>query len=94
MNLTVFKIQEGLRALKVTVLHRQGGRWYSAEISLLCHGLMTEVSSHPSFPGYLVLFGHHTKEETLAAIMGGQAYTATPLIGVEDRRLPFRPGFI
>lgn len=85
-------INEGQRKeLKYTVLHRPNGVWHESEVARLIDGLPTEVSRLPKFPEYLILFGHFTKEETLKAIMGGVAYTATQVTGTKD--LPFHPGF-
>ncbi len=94
MNLVAMQVTENQRNLKMTVLYRQGGVWHPSEISQLMRGLKTETSRSPKHPEYLVLFGHYTKEETLKALLGGQAYTAVPIVGVDSEKLPFVPGFI
>lgn len=93
MNLMAMVVAENRRKLKMTVLHRAGGTWYQSEVVRLTNGLMTEVSWDPQHPEYLVLYKHHTKESTLEALIGGQAYTATQVIGTDSKELPFVPGF-
>lgn len=93
MNLLGLQVEENRRNLKMTVLRRQGGMWHRQEVARLCNGLMTEVSEHPEHPECLILFGHHTKEKTLEAIGGGQAYTATQVTGLQSEGVPFTPGF-
>lgn len=83
--------EQRIRTIKMTVLHRPGGQWWTEEVARLTNGLMTEVSSHPRHPEDLILLGHYTKEQTLRAIGGGVAYTATPMTGTKE--LPFMPGF-
>lgn len=94
MDLLAMSVAENRRNLKVTVLHREGGTWHPSEISKLVNGLTTEASQLPQFPEHVILFGHHSKEETLRAIGGGQAYTATQVVGTHDASLPFVPGFV
>lgn len=94
MDLMAMQIAENRSKLKTTVLHRQGGVWHQVEVGRLVSGLMTEVSQHPKHPEHLVLFGHYTKEETLRALLGGQAYTALQVTGTDSKELPFVPGFI
>ncbi len=77
--------------LKITVLHRKNGLWHNIELILLHVGLTAEVTSHPSFPQYLILLGHHTIEETLNVINFGPAHTVTQLIGIDNKSLPFKP---
>ena len=79
------------RELKTTLLHRPGGVWHQSEINCLVKGLTTEVTSISSHPEHLILFGHFTKEQTLEALLGGTAYTATMMTGVDG--LPFDPGW-
>lgn len=78
---------------KMTVLHRKDGTWHQSEISKLVNGLMTEVSEHSQHPEYLIILGHYTKEITLKVLGGGQAYTATEIVGKDNKGLPFIPGF-
>jgi len=85
------QVMENRRSLKLTILHRPGGTWDPSEIGNLVCGLMTEVQEHPSFPEHVILYGHHTKEQTLHALMGGAAYTATQVTGRDDERLPWKP---
>ena len=92
-ELVIARLKEARSNLKTTVLHRPGGMRHQQEVNLLVGKLMTEASQHPKFPEYIILFGHHTKEETLRAIMGGIAYTATQVTGVDSERLPFNPGW-
>jgi hypothetical protein len=94
MDLLAMQVAENRRKLKMTVLHREGGVWHQIEVGRLVNGLMTEVSQLPKHPEHLVLFGHYTKEETLKALLGGQAYTALQITGVDSKELPFVPGFI
>jgi hypothetical protein len=94
MNLMEMQIEENRRKLKTTVLYREGGTWDRIEVGRLVNGLKTEVSQHQKHPAYLVLFGHYTKEQTLQALLGGQAYTAIQVIGADSKELPFVPGFI
>lgn len=93
MNLMLLQIVEGRHNLKMTVLYRKDGMWREREVDKLVNGLMTEVSNHPQHPEYLVLYGHYTKEATLKALGGGQAYTTTAIIGTDNTELPFVPGF-
>lgn len=93
MNLVAMQVAENRRNLKMTVLRREGGTWHQSEVGKFTNGLMTEVSGHPQHPEYLVLFGHHTKAATLKALGGGQAYTATEIVGTDNKELPFVPGF-
>ena len=88
------QIAENRRTIKMTVLHRKGGTWHRTEIDKLVGGLHTEASQQQSRPEHLVLFGHHTKEQTLKALGGGQAYTAVQIVGIDNKQLPFVPGFI
>lgn len=92
MDLFAMQLADNRRNLKTTVLHRPGGQWLGVEISRLVGGLNTEVSQHPQHPEYVIIFGHFTKEQTLRAIRGGIAYTATAVTGVDE--LPYLPGFI
>jgi len=89
IDLTAMQMLENRRKLKVTVLHRPGGVWHEIEVSRLVNGLSTEVRSHPQHPEHLLLYGHYTKEQALAAILGGVAFTATQMTGIED--LPWFP---
>jgi len=79
------------RTVKLTVLHRPGGVWHRSEVDRLVNGLMTELYQHPKHPEHLILLGHFAKEETLKAMWGGVAYTATQVTGVDNELLPFRP---
>lgn len=90
-GLQYHRIMDGRRALKTTVLHRPGGTWSEIDIGRLVSGLMTEAQERPEFPEHVILFGHHTKEQTFVALQGGMAYTATQITGIEDERLPWRP---
>lgn len=93
MDLLGMTIAENRREAKLTVLHRPDGTWGGEEVSRLVSRLMTDVCGHPRQPEYIILLGHYTKEEALAAIMGGQSFTATQVIGVDNKTLPFRPSF-
>jgi len=93
VNLVAMQIEENRRNRKITVLRREGHTWHEAEVAKLCNGLNTEVSGHPQHPEYLILCGHHTKEQTLQALVGGQAYTATQITGLKSEGVPFIPGF-
>lgn len=93
-DFTGMQMEDNRRKLKTTVLHRPGGVWHRSEVSKLGGGLKTEVSEHPEYPEYLVIFGHFTKEQTLQAIGGGIAYTAIQVTGMDSENLPFSPGFI
>ncbi len=90
-DLEFMRLLEKRQSLKTTVLHRPGGVWHNQEVSLLVSGLVTEVSQLKRCPEYLIIWGHYTKEQTLAAIGGGVAYTATQMNGVDS--LPFNPGW-
>ena len=77
--------------LKFTVLTRdEGYTWSQLEADKLCK-LSIEVYNHPRFPRYVILFGFYTKEQALAAIDGGQAFTAEQVQGLDNPQLPFRP---
>ncbi|MEI7498676.1 MAG: hypothetical protein WCK11_05375 [Candidatus Falkowbacteria bacterium] len=93
MDLMGMQIAENRRKLKMTVLHRPGDVWRRNEISQLTIGLMTEVSQHPKHPEHLILFGHHS-ESALKTIIRGATFTAIQIIGLQDERLPFNPGFV
>jgi hypothetical protein len=88
------RMEENSQKLKMTILYRSGGKWHIEEVRRLVLGLTTEASQLPIFPEYVVLFGHFTKEQTLEALLGGVAYTATQVTGVDSKELPFNPGFI
>jgi len=79
--------------MKMTLLFRKGGMWQLKEISRLAQMLNTQVSGHRSDPEYILLLGHFTKEETLAVIRGGVAFTATQVEGLDSGKLPFVPDF-
>jgi len=89
IGLQAQRIAETRRNMKVTVLHRPNGIWHQQEVNRLCNGLMTEVSQKASHPEHLVLFGHFTKQQTLDVLIGGMAYTATQITGINDSRVPF-----
>jgi hypothetical protein len=91
MNLTALELVEKRRNLKMTILHRPSGVWHQSEVGKIINGLMTEASRHPQHPEYLILFGHHTKESTLKALGGGVAYTASQIVGADNKELPFAP---
>lgn len=93
MDLVGMDLAEKRRQLKTTVLHRPGGIWHREEVGRLVCGLTTEASQRPSYPEYVILFGHHTKAETLKALGGGLAYTATMVTGIQSPDLPFSPPF-
>lgn len=94
MDLLAMEMRDNRKKMKVTVLYRPGGVWHPDEVSLLCGGLMAEVSQRDSHPEHLVIFGYHTKERTLEALLGGgMAYTATQVTGIDDARVPF-PCFV
>lgn len=90
-GLLVAEVREKRNNVKMTVLHRPNGQWYRLEISRLVGGLMTEASQRRDFPEYVILFGHYTKEQTLKALWGGEAYTATQVTGLDGA--PFNPGW-
>ena len=94
LDLMAMRIEKNIRNLKTTVLHRPDGVWYQLEVNRLVSGLMTEISQHPKHPEYLILWGHHTKEQALKAILGGVAFTATQVTGQNSPELPFNPRFI
>ena len=77
--------------IEMTVLHRKGGIWHQSEVGKLASGLITTVSERSQYPEYIILWGHYTKEATLKALVGGQAYTATKVTRTDDKRLPFIP---
>ena len=91
MNLTGMQIAENRRNLKMTILYRKGGKWHDSEVGKFINGLTTEMSQHPEHPEYVILWGHYTKEETLAALGGGFAYTTTQVTGIDSKELPFKP---
>ncbi len=92
-DLTGLHINKQLQEMKMTILHRPGGTWSNADTNRLNQGLSTECSGHHKHPEYLILFGHFTKDETLKALIGGLAYTATQVTGIDSPELPFSPGF-
>jgi len=94
MDLLAMDLLEKRKKLKVTILHREGGTWHPSEVSRLVNGLMTEVSQQRDCPEYLLLFGHYTKEQTLEALLGGQAYTVSQVTGIDSKELPFRPPWV
>lgn len=92
MNLTANRLEEKCRKLKTTVLYREGGTWAQLEISRIVNHFTTSVTADPKHPEYLIVSGHHTKEQILGAILGGVAFTAKQVTGISD--LPFSPGLI
>jgi hypothetical protein len=82
------------RKLQTTVLYRKGGTWSATEVGRLIRVLETEACQNPKHPEYIILFGHHTKEATLKALIAGVDYTATPVIGADSDQLPFRTTFV
>jgi len=86
-------MEEKAREMKLTVLHRPGGRWHHAEM-LRLFPLSAEVASHPQHTEYIILLGHHTKEKVLEVLLGGQQFTATQVTGIESKGLPFIPSFM
>lgn len=80
------------RKLELTVLYREGGTWSWEEMDRF-HGSLScgQIHLHPQHPEYLILRGHHTKEETLEALRGGRAYVATQVTGIDSPELPFVP---
>ncbi len=94
MDLVGMQVVENRQKMKMTLLHRPGGVWHESEVGWLVHKLNTVASHHLKHPEHLILWGHYTKDQTLAAIGGGQAYTATMITGVQDARLPFLPSFV
>jgi hypothetical protein len=93
MNLVAMGIAESRRETKMTILHRPDGVWHVSEVGRLINCLTIAASEHPQYPEYLIVFGHYTKEETLQALGGGVAYTATQITGMDHRDLPFVPNF-
>jgi hypothetical protein len=93
MDLVGMQVEKNRREMKMTVLYRSSGKWHLSEVSKLVNGLMTEISQHPQYTEYLIVYGHYTKEQTLKVLGGGVAYTATQVIGIQDDKLPFVPGF-
>ncbi|MFA6437142.1 MAG: hypothetical protein WC242_03190 [Candidatus Paceibacterota bacterium] len=92
-DLQLAMMEENRRNLKVTVLHRPGGKWTNIEVGRLINGLMTEAVQCRDHPEYVVLYGHYTKEQTLEALGGVMAYTAIQVTGADDPRIPFPTGF-
>jgi len=78
------------KSLKMTLLHRSGGTWSSIDYERL-KNLALQIQMHPGFPEHVILYGHHTKAEILAALWGGLAFTATQITGYDDERLPWKP---
>ena len=76
------------RELKLTILHRKGGAWHEQETSKLLK-LTPAIDGHQKHPEYIVLLGHFTKAQTLAALGGGQSYTVTQVVGARNEQLPF-----
>lgn len=93
MNLVAMGIAESRRKTKMTILHRPGGVWHVSEVGKLINRLRIAASEHPQHPGYIIIFGHYTKEETLQTLGGGVAYTATQITGMDHQDLPFVPNF-
>ena len=77
----------------MTMLRREGGIWLRSEIDRFASDLRVEVSVHPQHPEYIILFGHHTKDDTLKALGGGLTYTVTQIVGRKNKCLPFDPAF-
>ncbi len=94
MDILAMQMEENARTIKLTLLFRPGGVWHNTEVDRLVNGLVTETSQHPKHPSHIVLFGHFTKAQTLEALLGGVAYTATQITGIAHKELPFRPGFM
>lgn len=81
-----------LRAdLKTTILHRPVGEWHPEELSRVVNGLHTVIARHYTFPEYVIVLGHFTKEQVLEVMWGGAAFTAVSHTGLEG--LPFNPGW-
>lgn len=76
--------------MEYTVLYRENGAWHRVEITRLVAGLDTTVSNLELCPEYLVLFGHYTKEKALRALLGGEAFTATQIVGSKELPFPVR----
>jgi hypothetical protein len=75
--------------INFTILKREGGVWHGIEVNRLVNNLVTEVYSHPKHPEYIYLYGHYTKAQALEAIIGGFAFTAEKVTGVD--RLLWNP---
>lgn len=94
MDLLGMHRENYLRTVNLTILHRPGHGWSNVELSRLVNGLNTLAHGHPSMPEYVILEGHFTKEQSLAAILGGIAFTVTRVRGIESKELPFVPRLI
>lgn len=94
MNILAMDIAEKRSKVEMTVLYRKGGAWHQSEVGKLVSNLKTVASTHPKHPEYVILYKSYTKEATLEAIGGGQAYTATKIVGMDSKELPFTPKFI
>ena len=94
MDLVGMKVEDNRRRVKMTVLRRNGGKWHLLEVNRLVVGLKTEASQHPQYSEYVVLFGHFSKEQALKALLGGEAFIATQVIGIQTKDLPFNPGWV
>lgn len=87
------EIKKHRDGIKLTVLCRKGGTWGQTEVFRLTDGLRANISIHPDHLECLIVFGHFTKEQTLKALGGGLDYTATQVTGIDNKDLPFSPGF-
>jgi hypothetical protein len=94
MDLLAMKIAEDRRRLEMTVLHRPAGTWSTEEVMRLVNGLRVTASAWPKKPEFVVLYGHHTKDETLQVLGGGIEYTALQVTGADSKDLPFIPSFL
>ncbi|MEK7585565.1 MAG: hypothetical protein AAB455_03595 [Patescibacteria group bacterium] len=93
MDLVAMGVAENRKNFKMTLLHRPNGTWPEAEVGWLVSKLGTVATHHPEHPEHLLLWGHYTKEQTLKALGGGKAYTASMVTGMQAAELPFVPSF-
>jgi hypothetical protein len=91
-DLMSMQIQRTMQEIKTTVLYRPEPEWSDYEIYRLCESLMTEVSGHPDYPNYLILYGHYTVGQIYKAWNVGAECIVRTRIGLAT--LPFKPSFI
>lgn len=88
-NLVALHAQELRNKAPFTILHRSGGIWSGNEVNKLTNGLAARIQGKNNAPEYLVVFGHYTKAQALAALGGGLAFTSSQVVGYENENCRF-----
>lgn len=89
-------IRGALSPLPMTILAcMDGGIWSPLELSGLASILGTVVAvNHSKHPGYLIILGHYTKDQTVEAL-GSKSHLVVEQVSCfnDSERLPFNPHF-